>query len=461
DIYPHGDSQYTLYEDDGNTRQYKNGAFSEQLISVSAPKALNKDRGGNIKVNIAPVKGQYEGMEQQRAYQLMVHSRAKPDAIKIDNAPLANRGNKAAFDKATTGWFYDAQDKYGTVYVKLAKASVRQAQQVDVYIEQGINLAQTKPYPIMPDYDTAMSMDALKLISRPLEEGDYTFEKAIDGDPATWFRTSRDQSLSIGAHEFVLYLGDRTAISGFDILGRTDKWWKYGQLKDYEIYMSDMNGDWGEPVHTGTLQHVKDTQEVRFKPIIGRMLRFRALSLHDPDASDESDAKEDPVIENGPFNALQPNKIGSLTISEFKLHQQALPKGKKQKVFLSDHKGQDSENSKSLIMNGLSFKKGLTVFGNSRVDYTLSGNWQVFRADVGIDDNCKNADGINFQVWGDDRLLFDSGTIVAPAVVKPELDIRSIKKLSLRTVENEVAGCANWANAAVVGFEGDEIKETK
>ncbi|NQZ10200.1 MAG: NPCBM/NEW2 domain-containing protein [Algicola sp.] len=453
DIYPHGDSQYTLYEDDGNTRQYKNGAFSEQLISVSAPKGSS----GNIKVSIAPVLGQYEGMEQQRAYQLIMHSRVKPDAIKIDGAPLANRGNKATFDKATTGWFYDADDKYGTVYIKLAKASVRQEQQVDVYIQQGLNLVQTKPYPTMPDYGTAMSMDALKLISRPLEEGDYTFEKAIDGDPATWFRTSRDQSLNIGTHEFVLYLGDRTAISGFDILGRTDKWWKYGQLKDYEIYMTDMNGDWGEPAHTGTLNHVEGTQEVRFKPIIGRMLRFRALSLHDPDTEADTDSVEHPVLVNAPFNALQPNKIGSLTISEFKLHQQALPKGKKQKVFLSELNRQDSKNTKTFVMNGLKFKKGLGVFGNSQVDYTLSGNWQVFRADVGIDDNCKNVDGINFQVWGDNRLLFDSGTIVAPAVVKPELDIRSIKKLSLRTVENEVEGCANWANAAVVGFKGDEV----
>ena len=452
DIYPHGDSQYILYEDDGNTRQYKNGAFSEQLISVSAPKG----KSGDIKINIAPVQGQYKGIEQQRAYQLMVHSRVKPDTVNIDGSALAKLSDKATFDKATSGWFYDASDKYGTVYVKLAKADIRITQQINLDIKQGLSLAKTKPYPTMPDYGTAMSMDALKLISRPLEEGDYTYEKAIDGDPATWFRTSRDQSLSIGAHEFVLYLGERTAVSGFDILGRTDKWWKYGQLKDYEIYMSDMNGDWGKPVHTGTLKHVKDTQEVRFKPIIGRMLRFRALSLHNPDV-DESDAKEETVVENGPFNALQPNKIGSLTISEFKLHQQALPKGERQKVFLPDNSRQASKNEKAFVMNGLKFTKGLGVVGNSRLDYTLSGNWQVFRADVGIDDNCKNPDGINFQVWGDDRLLFDSGTIVAPAVVKPELDIRSVRKLSLRTVDNKVEGCANWANAAVIGFAGDEV----
>jgi hypothetical protein len=56
----------------------ENGAFSEQVLSVSAPKS----KSGNIKVNIAPVKGQYQGMEQQRAYQLMVHSRARTQPIK-------------------------------------------------------------------------------------------------------------------------------------------------------------------------------------------------------------------------------------------------------------------------------------------------------------------------------------------------------------------------------------------
>lgn len=469
DIYPFGDSQYTIYEDDGNTRQYKDGAFSEQIISVSA----GKNRAANISVTINPVIGQYKDMVQERSYQLMVHSRVKPKTVKDNGHKVTRYTTKTDFEQTNSGWFYDADDKYGTVYIKLAKGDVKQQHQVVLQVDPATQLNKSNAYPKMPDYGTAMSMESLKLVSRPLEEPGYPFEKATDNDPATWFRTSRDQSLSIGAHEFVLYLGDRTAISGFDLRGRTDKWWNYGQLKDYEIYMSDMNGDWGKPLYTGSLKHSQDLQKVRFEPIVGRLLRFRALSLHDPEIKDTSSADTAPVptaekAATGPFNALLPNKIGSLSISEFTLHQQAESKQAPKKSYLSDHSWQVMDNGlgpvekdqsnggegvndgQPFVMNGLRFNQGLGVFGHSRVDYQLSGQWRLFRADVGIDDLCDNADGISFQVWGDGRLLFDSGTLIAPAVVKPELDIRSVKVLSLRTVDDGVAGCGNWANAALV-----------
>lgn len=445
DIYPSGDSHYLLYEDDGNTRQYKKGAYSEQSFNVSAPAS---GRGGDIDISISAVKGQYNEQEHERAYELIVHTRAKPDSVVVNGKVDKNN------------WHYDKDDRFGTLYITIAKDSIRKAHDIKVTVTQKPN--GTPPYPAMPDHGTAMSMDALKLISRPLEEGVYTYEKAIDGDTSTWFRTSRDQSLNVGAQEFVLYLGERTAITGFDITGRTDKWWQYGQLKDYEIYMSDTNGDWGQPIQTGTLKHTKDEQQVRFDPIVGRMLRFRAVTLHNPDGSEQA-------TDTGPYNAMEPKKFGSWTVSEFKLHQYQAPKADKIKAYLSDHRwklatqtqGQVGKNltheHKPFTMNGLNFKKGFGVYGDSQVDFELSGNWHLFRADVGIDDHCANPDGINFQLWGDGKLLFDSGTIVAPAVVKPELDIRTIKTLSLRTKDNSKTGCGNWANPVVIGYQGDTI----
>jgi len=112
-------------------------------------------------------------------------------------------------------------------------------------------------------------------------------------------------------------------------------------------------------------------------------------------------------------------------------------------------------------MNGLKFRKGLGVVDASDITYRLQGNWQTFRADVGIDDACRDNGGLQFQVYGDGRLLFDSGLIVAPAVVKPELDIRGIEVLRLTTTgvkkKASAAVCANWANATVIGFRGDKV----
>jgi len=47
----------------------------------------------------------------------------------------------------------------------------------------------------------------------------------------------------------------------------------------------------------------------------------------------------------------------------------------------------------------------------------------------------------------------------APAVVKPELDVRGIAQLELRSLALEgnpaaMQVCGNWANAALIGQEG-------
>ncbi len=118
--------------------------------------------------------------------------------------------------------------------------------------------------------------------------------------------------------------------------------------------------------------------------------------------------------------------------------------------------GRSAKDGTPLQMNGLKFRQGLGVAGHSRLDYTLTGHWQLFRADVGIDDSCRQHGSVQFQIYGDDQLLFDSGTLQAPAVVKPELDIRGIKLLSLRTVAGNDKVCANWANATLLGFAGDQ-----
>ena len=443
DLYPHGNSSYQLYEDDGNTRAYQQGAYSTQTITMEAP----TNKAGNITVNLAAVQGDYQGQLPQRSYILQVHSRVKPDSVLINGKRFDNT-RKASFEHSkNNAWYYDNTDKYGTIHIKVATTDIRQANKVVIEIDPNQSLQATNDYPKKPDFGTALSMDSFKLISRPLEEPGYEFEKAIDNDPSTWFRTSRDQALNLGANEFVLYLPERTAIAGFDITGRTDKWWQYGQVKDYEIYMSDVYGNWGNPVHTGQLKLQEKQQQVRFEPIVGRMLRFRMLSAHDPNAKDNQQT----LTQNAPYNAMEPVKIDSISISEFILHGPE----QHQKPTIKQYLTKDTKTQ--LIMNGLTFNHGVQVQGNSQLDFQLQGNWQLFRADVGIDDNCDNQDGIHFQVWGDGKLLFDSGKVQKPAVVKPELDIRTVSRLSLKTKDVNKIGCGNWANAQIIGFEGDKV----
>jgi alpha-glucosidase (family GH31 glycosyl hydrolase) len=77
DLYPQGDSQYTLYEDDGNTRRYQQGESSTQQIRVQAP----AQGSGPVQVQIDAVQGQYNGQLAQRRYGLRVLSRQAPRAV--------------------------------------------------------------------------------------------------------------------------------------------------------------------------------------------------------------------------------------------------------------------------------------------------------------------------------------------------------------------------------------------
>ncbi|PRC92570.1 TIM-barrel domain-containing protein [Solimicrobium silvestre] len=465
DIYPHEQSEFTLYEDDGITRTYQQGSFSQQKINVDA-------KAGNIQVNVAAVQGSYQGMEAQRVYQLQVHTRVKPDAVRLQDQALSEFKTRAEFDQAESGWFFDEHEKYGLLYVKTAKVSVNQAYQFNVVITAP--QAITTGYPAAPELGNAIPADNIIVLNRPAEEPGHPLENAFDGKPDTWFRTLRDQSQKTGPHEFTLALGERRMINGFEIAPRNDKNWMYGQAREVEVYLGDNNGEWGAPVFKGELKKLETRQKVEFPAKAGRLFRFRILSTWDQD--DEGNAADPMVVAttvNAAYNAFNTVAVAPITISEFSVLEYPVPDRAKLQLYLSDvaskQVGVSSDkadtnrpsNADNLMqMNGLRFHKGLGVTGQSDIEYSLSGDWQTFRADVGIDDACRNAGGLQFQVWGDDKLLFNSGLIVAPAVVKPELDIRGISKLSLKTiVATKTAGkvCANWANASVLGFKGDSV----
>lgn len=491
DIYPHGKSSFTMYEDDGESRQYQSGKSSLQTFTVDAP----ENRAGDIDINVGAVNGSYEGMEQQRALQLQIHTRVQPDVVHFGEQNLQAYSSRADYDKASSGWFYDAAEKYGTVHIKTAKLPVNQAYQFRLAVAANKQLATTADYPPAPDLGNSIAPDSLIVLGRPAEEPGHPLENAFDGKPGTWFRTVRDQSQKTGAHEFSLALGERRMINGFEIAPRNDKNWQYGQVKDFEIYLADTNGEWGKPIYTGQLKKQEGKQKVEFAAKAGRLFRFRVLSTHDQ--NDDGDAQDPMVLtstgEAKPakaYNAFNPVVVSPITISEFSILEKPAPDKAKLQTYLSDAVantgtgikvnyakdlayntgsakpvkgavGAQSSTQSSMQMNGLRFHKGLGVAGNSEIDYQLKGDWQTFRADVGIDDSCRNNGGLQFQVWGDDKLLFDSGLITAPAVVKPELDIRGISKLKLKTTGVKATGkaevCANWANASVIGFVGDGV----
>ncbi|HZT56248.1 MAG TPA: NPCBM/NEW2 domain-containing protein, partial [Burkholderiaceae bacterium] len=224
----------------------------------------------------------------------------------------------------------------------------------------------------------------------------------------------------------------------------------------------------------GRLKLEQGLQKIEFAPRAGRLLRFRVLSVQNPEGDGASDT--DPMVSAAQggtaraFDALRPRDVGPIALSTFHilehrvderaqqqrpLSELALPPASAKNVARDRAFGGNAE----MRMNGLRFRRGLGVGATSRIDVKLDGNWQLLRADLGIDDSCRDAGGLQFQVWGDERLLYDSGLVKAPGVVKPELDIRGLHRLSLRTLGAQGPRapevCGNWANALLIGQEGD------
>lgn len=459
DLYPDASrpSEFTLYEDDGLTRRYQGGAFSIQRIGMRLD-------GGSLQVQVDPVRGHYEGQEPARAYSLRVASRRAPSGIEVDGQALPQVADLAAVEQ---GWAYDAADRLGSVHVKLARRDIRAGLTIAL---RGVQDApeQDDVFPAAPTQGRALPADSLWVVNRPSEEPGHPLENALDDKAETWFRTTRNQAVRTGPHEWVLGLGERRVIDGIELAPRTDKNWKYGQVRDYEVYLADNNGDWGEPVARGRLQLQQEAQTINFRPTAGRLLRFRVLSVQNP----AGDIDEAPVQAAKAFNAFVPMEVGPITLSRFKVLEHQPPQGRAVQRAISDlalpagfGRDRPASPAAAMHMNGLMFRKGLGMRPGQSLTLQLSGRWQTFRADLGVDDSCRagaGAAGLRFQVWGDGRLLYDSGLVQPPAVVKPELDVRGLRELSLRTLDapgKPARGiCGNWANALLLGHEGDEAQ---
>ncbi|NUK37851.1 NPCBM/NEW2 domain-containing protein [Streptomyces lunaelactis] len=114
DIYPQGKSSFTLYEDDGVTRQHRGGKYATQRADVDAPRS----GAGDVRVRIGASKGEFTGKQSTRPYHFSVHTGDAPSTVGLDGRGLPRRSSKGAYEKAAQGWWYDQDDRGGVVHVK-------------------------------------------------------------------------------------------------------------------------------------------------------------------------------------------------------------------------------------------------------------------------------------------------------------------------------------------------------
>lgn len=101
---------------------------------------------------------------------------------------------------------------------------------------------------------------------------------AIDGDPSTlWHGAWSITPAPTFPHWITIDLGAPHVLDGYRYLprpaGQTN-----GNLKDYEIHVSDDNVEWGEPVATGAFAGGTGWKQVDFAETTGRYIRLTGLS---------------------------------------------------------------------------------------------------------------------------------------------------------------------------------------
>ncbi|MER5641025.1 TIM-barrel domain-containing protein [Kitasatospora sp. NPDC002227] len=121
DLYPQGDTAYTLYEDDGTTRQFAGGASATQQVELHAP---GGGQGATV-VKIGASTGSYTGKPAARAYRLTVHEAKAPRQVVTEGGPLRQLGSADALASAASGWYFDAAT--GVTQIKTPSVSTDQA----------------------------------------------------------------------------------------------------------------------------------------------------------------------------------------------------------------------------------------------------------------------------------------------------------------------------------------------
>ena len=112
--------------------------------------------------------------------------------------------------------------------------------------------------------------------SQEPDEGDASY--LVDGDPSTIWHTMYSITLAKYPHWVDFDAGKQKVIKGFTYLGRQDGSLN-GCIKDYEIYVSNDNKNWGDPVAKGSFEKTAKLQKVMFgKPVKARYVRLRALN---------------------------------------------------------------------------------------------------------------------------------------------------------------------------------------
>lgn len=121
------------------------------------------------------------------------------------------------------------------------------------------------------------TLKVIKVDSEETSAEDGKGANAVDGDSSTFWHTQYTDNTPPYPHEITIELVPPTTIKGLTYLPRQDDS-QNGQIKEYEVYVSDDGVDFGQPVGKGTFENTKDLKTASFDAKKCRFIKLKALS---------------------------------------------------------------------------------------------------------------------------------------------------------------------------------------
>ncbi len=397
DIYPDMDgelSSFTLYEDDGSTQNYQKGEFTKQTIEV-----LTGDSGtsGMIGIEVTGVQGSFDGMLKERGYELLVHTQAKPVSVfflnedaTVGQEVLDLNGEKAAqlYANSRQGWYYDANEKFGTLRIKLAKRPTNEDFALMVTTAPFSTIAATPAYPVPEVTNEVDKADFVLAVNSAAN--DCPIRNAFDGTEETmWHSYWRDDAKQPTEFPYVIDI-DMTmlyAVNGVSYLPRANL--GNGVIKGYKIEAARFPGKY-EVVAEGDLAPFTkaEARAITFPTTWARYLRITVTS------------------------AQRGEKFGSAAEFDVLQDLDAAPLPDETKAI----------GTETLTVDGNSFDRCRkdTVGADWTLD--LDGTWEKVKGHAGMLTGNTNKGPVTFRIFADGKEIFSRVGMEAE-VVKQLIDV--------------------------------------
>ncbi|MFI8160959.1 NPCBM/NEW2 domain-containing protein [Streptomyces microflavus] len=389
DIYPQGNTSFTLYEDDGVTRQHRDGKYATQRADVRAPV-----RGaGDVKVTINESRGSFTGKQSKRPYEFTVHTGSEPRSVRLDRT-LPRLTSEAAYKAAQQGWWYDRDDRGGVVHVKTA--------------------------PLRTDKKFTVKLSGTSAVG-----GKKASAAAVLSAP-----TGQEAGAGAPGQVQVDITAGSADLTDASVTLQVPAGWKSTPAKVPGRIPAGATRRVAVEVTPAKDAEVRETR-------LTALARYRA-------AGDARTTEQRLAL-----SVLPPPPTGQAWASDLVWLSETNGYGPAERDRSNGESG--AADGRTLTLAGTTYEKGIGTHADSDIAIHLGGRCTALTADVGIDDEINGYGEVAFSVEGDGKTLWTSPKLTgASATVPVDVKLDGVRQVRLKVTDtngSKTGDHGDWAAA--------------